>query len=94
MALLDEVKNYLDITWTDTDSDLKLTGIIERGQNFLNKKTNSSLDYEIEGRAKELLLEYCRFSRNGILNEFEIAYLPMLKDLIEDNGGSYGTKSK
>ena len=90
MALLDEVKNYLDITWTDTDSDLKLTGIIERGQNFLNKKTNSSLDYEIEGRAKELLFEYCRFARNGILNEFEIAYLPMLKDLIEDNGGSYG----
>jgi len=91
MALLEDVKNYLDITWTDTDSDLKLTGIIERGQNFLNKKTNSSLDYETEGRAKELLLEYCRFSRNGILNEFEIAYLPMLKDLIEDNGGSYGS---
>lgn len=90
MALLDEVKNYLDITWTDTDSDLKLTGIIERGQNFLNKKTNSNLDYETESRAKELLLEYCRFSRNGILNEFEIAYLPMLIDLIVDSGGSYG----
>lgn len=94
MALLDEVKNYLDITWTDTDSDLKLKGIIERGQNFLNKKTNSNLDHETESRAKELLLEYCRFARNGVLNEFEIAYLPMLKDLIEDNGGSYGTKSE
>ena len=26
MALLDEVKNYLDITWTDDQTDLKLTG--------------------------------------------------------------------
>lgn len=89
-TLLDEVKNYLDITWTDTATDLKLSGIIDRGQNFLNKKTNSMLDFEIEGRPKELLFEYCRFARNGILNEFETAYLPMLVDLIADGGGSYG----
>ena len=92
MALIDDVKNYLDITWDDTDTNLKIEGIIQRGQNFLNKKTNSVLDYETENRAKELLLEYCRFVHNGILNEFEMEYLPMLKDLIEENGGSYGTK--
>lgn len=90
MALLDEVKNYLDITWDDVQTDLKVQGIIERGKNFLCKKAKAELDFETEGRPKELLLEYCRFARNGILNEFETAYLPMLVDLITDSGGSYG----
>lgn len=38
MALLDDVKNYLDITWDDELTNTKLSGIIERGKNFLNKK--------------------------------------------------------
>lgn len=91
MALLDDVKNYLDITWDDELTNTELSGIIERGKNFLNKKTGTTLDFETEGRAKELLFEYCRFARNGILNEFETAYLPMLVDLIVENGGSYGS---
>jgi hypothetical protein len=91
LELLNSVKNYLDITWEDQQTDLKIQGIIERGKNFLDKKTGTNLDYSVEGRPKELLLEYCRYARNGILNEFELAYLPMLKDLIEEYGGAYGT---
>jgi ATP-dependent Clp protease ATP-binding subunit ClpA len=52
MALLDDVKNYLDITWDDELTNTKLSGIIERGKNFLNKKTGTTLDFETEGRAK------------------------------------------
>ncbi len=89
-GLLDATKSYLDITWTDAQTNLKLEGIIERGMNFLSKKAGVTLDYTIEGRAREMLMEYCRYARNGILNDYVNVYAPMLKDLIEENGGTYG----
>lgn len=90
MALIDEIKDYLDITWTlDEQEERKLIGIIARGKAELDKKTGAILDYEVEDRAKDLLLEYCRFARDGMLNEFSKAYAPMIKDLIEEKGGTY-----
>ncbi len=86
-GLLNDVKNYLDITWTDESTDKKVTGIIERGMNFLSRKSGKELDFIIEGLPKELLLEYCRYARNGILNEFLVNFIPFLEDL---RGGAYG----
>lgn len=88
--LLEEVKQYLDITWIDSELDKKINNIIARGIIFLDKKSGTALDYAANGRGKELLLEYCRFSRDGVLGEFMASYAPMLKDLIEDGGGAYG----
>ena len=91
MALIEEVKNYLDVTWTmDTQEEQKLTGIIDRGKRTLDEKTGATLDYDTDGRPKELLLEYCRFARDGELSLFAGAYAPMIKDLIEEYGGTYG----
>ena len=89
-SLLEEVRNYLDITWADTTGDEKLSGTIERGMQFLNNKAGAELDYIEETVQKELLFEYCRHSRNGILNEFIINYAPFLQDLRVGNGGTYG----
>ena len=36
-GLLNDVKNYLDISWEDENTDNKITGIIERGMKYLNK---------------------------------------------------------
>lgn len=88
--MLEELKNYLDITWDDALTDIKLQGIMQRGQTYLNKKTGTELDFDNNDRAKDLLFEYCRHTRNGTMHEFEKFYLPMLKTLIEENGGSYG----
>ena len=39
MELLEEVKNYLDITWqTTSEEDKKLLGMIERGKAALSGK--------------------------------------------------------
>ena len=46
MALLDEVKNYLDITWQDQDTETKLTGIIERGKKYIDKISGKEQDYD------------------------------------------------
>ena len=35
MSLLEELKNYLDVTWTDEATDNKLKGILNRAGNIL-----------------------------------------------------------
>lgn len=81
MALLDDVKNYLDITWEDEQTDLKLTGIIERGKKYLNKVAGKELNFDAEDKPKELLLDYCRYVRSNALEVFQQNYLSELLSL-------------
>ena len=38
MSLLEELKNYLDITWEDEGTDKKLGGILNRAQNIRTQR--------------------------------------------------------
>ena len=67
--MLNEVKDYLKITWNDEDSNI--TGIIARGKVYLNDLVGVELDYESEGQPKSLLLDYCRYAYNNALEYFE-----------------------
>jgi hypothetical protein len=67
--VLQAVKTYLKITWTDEDSHIQ--GIIDRGQAYLNDLTGAELDYETDGPPKTLLLEYCRYVYNNASEYFE-----------------------
>lgn len=69
--LLSDVRNYLDITFEDEETDKKLKGIIERGMVYLDDKADGRLDYSEDGKAKALLLDYCRYARNHCLELFE-----------------------
>lgn len=80
-GLLESVRNYLDITWIDADVDKKLTGIIARGIKYLDKVAGTELDYSIEDKPKELLLDYCRYVRSNALSEFQNNYLHELLTL-------------
>lgn len=80
-GLFEAVRNYLDITWDDKDSDTKLSGIIERGMKYLNKAAGEELDYSIEDKPRELLMDYCRYARSNALNEFQTNYLHELISL-------------
>lgn len=80
-SLFHEVRNYLDITWQDCEGDKKLEGIIARGMAYLRSVAGGELDFAEEGKAKELLMEYCRYVRAGALDEFQINYLPELLTL-------------
>lgn len=74
-CLLNEVKSYLDITWDDPQTDLKLLGIIERGMKYLNRVAGTELNYTINDKPKELLLDYCRYVRSNALEMFQQNYL-------------------
>jgi len=73
--MLADVKNYLDITYDDVESDKKLTGIILRGQNRLKDiSSNPLLSFEEGARARELLFDYCRYARSNALEMFELNF--------------------
>lgn len=80
-GLLASVKNYLDITWVDPDGDTKLSGIIARGMRYLDKAAGAELDYTIEDKPRELLMDYCRYVRSNALDEFQRNYLHELLSL-------------
>lgn len=80
-GLLSDVRNYLDITWTDADTDTKLNGIIARGMSYLDLKTGTALDYTAEDLPRQLLLDYCLYTRSNALDEFETNYMSMLLSL-------------
>ena len=80
-GLLEDVKNYLDITWDDEATEKKLTGIIERGMKYINSVAGEELDYSKEEKPKELLLDYCRYVRSNALDEFQTNYLSELLTL-------------
>lgn len=67
--MLQAVKDYLKITWTDEDNNL--LGMIARGEDYLNNLAGTELDFEVEGQPKSLLLDYCRYAYNNALEYFE-----------------------
>lgn len=88
-------QELLDITYSDTDGDTKLIGIITRGMAYLDAKAGKTLDYGTEGQPRALLLDYCRYARNSVLELFEQNFhseLIMLRigvqtdEYAEDNG--------
>lgn len=70
MELFDEIKNFLDITWEMTTGETKkLSGIIERGEAYIQGKIGEC-DFESETQEKELLMNYCMYARSGQTDEF------------------------
>ncbi|MDO4553702.1 MAG: hypothetical protein Q4B70_00985 [Lachnospiraceae bacterium] len=76
--LLVSVKNYLDITYEDEETDKKLSGIIARGKAYLNSIAGEEQDYTAESQPRALLLDYCLYARNNVLDQFEKNYGPEL----------------
>lgn len=80
-GLLETVKNYLNITWSDSATDAKIRGIIASGMMYLNGKAGAEMDYVEDGAARTLLFEYARYMRDEALDVFENNYLSMILDM-------------
>jgi hypothetical protein len=72
---LDTVKNYLDVTWTDTATDAKLAGILSRAESTLSSYAGVELDFADETTPEaQLLLDLCRYIWWERFEEFKINY--------------------
>lgn len=67
--MLQEIKNYLKITWNDEDDFL--TSLITRGQTKLQELAGAELDFDSEGLARSLLFDYVRYAYNNASEYFE-----------------------
>ena len=82
--LLEDVKNYLDITWADKATDRKTQNFIRSGITYLNDKLGESADYTSDGFPRTLLFEYVRYIRDGALDVFENNYLSLILAMQND----------
>ncbi len=79
--MLADVKNYLDITYEDEDTDNKLLGIMRRGMHRLNTIAGREGDYSQEGDLRGLLFDYCRYAMSSQTEAFETNYRAQLNGI-------------
>ena len=72
--MLNELKNYLDITWNDPATDEKLQGILNRATAVLNNYAGSEIDFSANENEKQLLFDCCRYIYNNVFEEFKINF--------------------
>ena len=77
-GLLEDVKNYLNITWDDAATDAKVSGFIAAGMVYLNAKYGKEADYTADGMPRTLLMEYVRYARDSALDVFENNFQALL----------------
>lgn len=92
-GLLSDVKNYLNITWSDPATDAKISGLIASGMVYLNDKYGEEADYTVDGMPRTLLMEYVRYGRDSALDVFENNYQALILGmqtgrLVTNYGGS------
>lgn len=68
--MLEDLKEYLNITYEDPVTDRTLEGALERGKSILDDYAGAALDYE-EGLPRQLLFDYCRYARSHAAEMFE-----------------------
>ena len=79
--LLPALKNYLNITWDDTNTDNKVWEMAQSGMAYINDKAGQDCDFVHPGRARTRLLDYVRYMRDDALDIFEANYLHLILDL-------------
>lgn len=72
--MLESLKNYLNITYEDPETDRMLESALERGQVILNDYAGMEQDYEREGLPRQLLFDYCRYIRSHAAEMFEVNF--------------------
>lgn len=72
-TLLNDIKNYLDITWDESQGDKKLEGIIKRGMAAISGKIGECNFYE-ETQERALLFDYVMYARAGEIPQFWANY--------------------
>ena len=74
-VLIETLKTYLDITWNDPHTNVKLEGILARAQTKLCAYAGAeSLDFADGTEEQQLLLDLCRYVWFNVPENFEENY--------------------
>lgn len=72
--LLQELKDSLNITWDEEETNRKLKKIMNDAESILNWKLGAKIDYSTPGQEHNLFLNYCMYAYNNCTNEFDDNY--------------------
>lgn len=79
---LEMLKNELDITWDDPQTDRKLSDILRRAESTLNEYAGEPIDFTDETTWEaQLLLDCCRYMWNHAFEDFETNFRAQLISL-------------
>lgn len=73
----DALKLYLDITWDDSQTNMKLQGIATRAEAYLRNAAGKQITFSAsmeDQNALQLLFDCCRYIRSKALDEFGVNY--------------------
>lgn len=76
-TLVEEVKRELKITWEDEDTNAEIAALVSDAIPAMAHKLGikkEDINFKEPGQEHRLFLDYCRYIRNGYLNEFDEAY--------------------
>ena len=76
--LLEDIKNYLNITWDDQATDRKISDLIKNGIAYLDLKRGAPANYAEAGLPRTLLFDYVRYARDEALDVYENNYLSLI----------------
>lgn len=76
-ALVNQVKRKLNITWSDEDTDARVSELMASAQVTMRHKLGLSDDFDFETKGQEnlLFLAYCLYEWNHAAHEFDSNYL-------------------
>lgn len=78
MALIDQVKRKLNITWSDEETDSRVNDIVVSAEPIMKRKlaisADAPYDFSISGPENALFLAYCLYEWNHAANEFDDNY--------------------
>lgn len=78
--LLQRLKEKLNITWTEEETENRLQTILKDAVSTLDYKLGADVDYS-EGMERNLLLNYCMYEWNNCINEFDDNYFNNIMQL-------------
>lgn len=78
MISLDDLKNYLNITYEDQDIDAKLTGILARADKYVRSRTAAAAGDALTDTEEQLVYDACRYMFNDAFEDFEGNFMHIL----------------
>lgn len=79
--LFQEVKSYLNFTWEDSAKDNRVYGYLVSSIQYLEEVAGTSLNFETDYLAKDLLFNRVLYMDSSALDDFQRNYNGLLEEL-------------
>lgn len=80
-TLLEELKSFLNFTWTDANRTKRIEGYMLSSMQYLNEVAGTVIDYTVDYLAKDLLFNRVLYMDSQALDDFQDNYNSLMNEL-------------